>query len=378
MKFNKVILLLSIIFLSVAMACTFTNNPANDILISTSKLQESKTSFKPEKYICYKASEIKIDGELNEESWNNAVWTSDFVDIEGESMPAPLYNTHAKVLWDSNYLYIAAEIFEPDIWAYLKQKDTVIYYDNDFEVFIDPDGDTHGYYEFEINALNTGWDLLLTKPYRDHGRAINSWDIIGLKSAVKIYGSLNDPDDTDKKWTVEMAFPFSVLGELGNKPIDGNQWRINFSRVNWRTTKVDGKYNKEINPETGSGFNEFNWVWSAQGIINMHAPESWGYLQFSDINVGEDIVEFINRPEETIKWNLRQLYYAQRAYAEKELSYCLSPDALPNYDLQDYAVSIILTTGGYEASIQTNNKIWLINESGRIYSINKIKIDSQD
>lgn len=31
--------------------------------------------------------------------------------------------------------------------------------DNDFEVFLDPDGDNHNYYEIEINAHNTVWDL---------------------------------------------------------------------------------------------------------------------------------------------------------------------------------------------------------------------------
>ena len=43
-------------------------------------------------------------------------------------------------------------------------------------MFIDPDGDNHLYYEFEINALNTVWDLLLPKPYRDGGPALNGWE----------------------------------------------------------------------------------------------------------------------------------------------------------------------------------------------------------
>ncbi len=60
-------------------------------------------------------------------------------------------------------------------------------------MFIDPDGDTHGFYEFEMNAFNTVWDLLLAMSYRDKGRAIDAWDIAGQKSAVKIYGTLNDP-----------------------------------------------------------------------------------------------------------------------------------------------------------------------------------------
>ena len=39
--------------------------------------------------------------------------------------------------------------------ARLTKHDAVIFHDNDFEVFIDPDGDNHEYYELELNALNT-------------------------------------------------------------------------------------------------------------------------------------------------------------------------------------------------------------------------------
>ena len=53
----------------------------------------------------------------------------------------------------TRYFYVAAEMEEPHVWGTLTQHDAVIFQDNDFEVFIDPDGDNHEYYEFEINAL---------------------------------------------------------------------------------------------------------------------------------------------------------------------------------------------------------------------------------
>jgi hypothetical protein len=43
---------------------------------------------------------------------------------------------------------------------------SVIFHDNDFEVFIDPDGDNWQYYEIEVNARGQVWDLLLIRPYR--------------------------------------------------------------------------------------------------------------------------------------------------------------------------------------------------------------------
>ena len=71
-----------------------------------------------------------------------------------------------KMLWDDEALYIAAEIEEPHVWATITEHDAVIFQDPDFEVFLDPDGDNHNYAELELNAKNTTWDLLLTKPAR--------------------------------------------------------------------------------------------------------------------------------------------------------------------------------------------------------------------
>jgi cellulose/xylan binding protein with CBM9 domain len=232
----------------------------------------------PKSYDCVRAVQrIEIDGKLNDPSWQRASWTHDFVDIEGDVKPKPRFRTRVKMLWDDEYFYIAAEMEEPHVWGTLTQHDSVIFRDNDFEVFIDPDGDTLEYYEFEINALNTGWDLFLNKPYRHGGKARNEWEIPGLRTAVHIDGTLNDPADRDRGWSVEIAFPWRVLAEYAHKPApprDGDQWRVNFSRVEWRHEIVDGKYQKI------KGLKEDNWVWSPQGLINMHVPEHWGHVRF--------------------------------------------------------------------------------------------------
>jgi hypothetical protein len=79
----------------------------------------------------------------------------------------------------------------------------VIFQDNDFEVFIDADGDTHAYYELEVNAFGTAWDRMLLQPYRDGGPPIHGWDVAGLK----VRGTINRPGDKDDAWTVEIAMP---------------------------------------------------------------------------------------------------------------------------------------------------------------------------
>lgn len=221
----------------------------------------------PKSYECYRAKKpIQIDGKLKDRAWRAAAWTTNFVDIEGSVKPKPRFRTRVKMLWDDNYLYIAAELQEPDVKARLTKHDSVIFHDNDFEVFLKPSAEEPGYFEFEMNALNTGWDLYLNKPYRKGGKADNSWNIPGLKTAVSIRGTLNKSDDKDHGWIVEMAFPWSAFAtrESVTKPNVGDVWRANFSRVEWKAGQSK----------------EDNWVWSPQGVINMHVPEHWGYLNF--------------------------------------------------------------------------------------------------
>lgn len=222
----------------------------------------------PLSYECLRApGPIRIDGKLDDAAWRNAPWTSDFVDIEGDSKPRPKFRTRVKMLWDKQYLYIAAELEEPDVKGTLTERDSVIFKDNDFEVFVKPLPETPSYYEFEINALNTGWDLFLPKPYSDDGKPDNSWDIEGLKTAIGVRGTLNKSTDRDRGWTVEIAYPLTAFAsrQAVPLPVAGSTWRINFSRVQWTAGKPA----------------EDNWVWSPQGVINMHVPERWGYLHFS-------------------------------------------------------------------------------------------------
>src|SRR5262245_46129460 len=184
----------------------------------------------PLRYTCLRAaSPLRVDGLLDDAAWRNAAWTPVFVDIGGSAKPRPRFQTRAKMLWDDQYFYIGAELEEPHVWATLTEHDSVIFRDNDFEVFLDPDADNHLYGELELNALNTTWDLLLTKPYKDGGKAVNAWEITGLKTAVKIDGTLNDARDQDKGWTVEIKWPWKGLKELGATvpPKDGDRWRIN-------------------------------------------------------------------------------------------------------------------------------------------------------
>jgi transglutaminase-like putative cysteine protease len=214
------------------------------------------------------------------------------------------------MLWDDDYLYIAAELTEPHVWATLTNHDAVIFRDPDFEVFIDPQGKTEPYYEFEMNALNTTWDLFLDKPYTDGGKPHNEWEILGLKSAVHINGTLNHPADKDRSWTAELAFSWKVLSEHARHtgpPGEGEQWRIDFSRVEWQVAVTNGVYQKV------SGKPEDNWVWSPAGVVDMHRPEMWGVVQFTT-RPPKESVSVAAIPGKPARDLVLGVYYAERDF----------------------------------------------------------------
>jgi hypothetical protein len=287
-----------------------------------------------------------IDGKLDEFAWDLAPWSDPFVDIEGNLKPAPKYLTRVKMLWDDRALYIAAELEEPQVWATIAKRDDVIFYDNDFEVFLDPDGDSHKYGELEINALNTPWDLFLPKPYKDNGHALDCWDIDGLQTAVRVNGTLNNPADTDSGWTVEIALPWRGLEmcmDHNRPPQPGEYWHMNFSRVEWDTQVIDGRYVKV--PDKPA----FNWVWSPQGVVDMHRPEMWGLVIFQ-----KDSTMAAGLPSD-FRWDLREtahaIYYAQKDYFKKNNRWGTSLKELKLDVPKDQETSIKKTLMGWNATI---------------------------
>lgn len=211
---------------------------------------------------------IVIDGRADEPDWQRAGWASDFVDITGDANLSPIYSTRAKLLWDDEALYVFADLEEPNVTASLTNRDDVVWKDNDFEIFIDPDGDGENYYEFEFNALNTVFDLFLVRPYnRPEGTfVLHHWNAQGLKSAVCVHGSLNDARDRDTGWSLEVKIPNAALANGFEKPFAaGRTIRVGFSRVEWLKSE-----------------REENWTWGATGEINMHKPEKWGIVRLAD------------------------------------------------------------------------------------------------
>jgi hypothetical protein len=262
-----------------------------------------------ENYLCRKtAAPILIDGDLGKDVWQKAEKSPRFIDVIGGT-PA-LYDTRAAVLWDEEFLYVGFSCEEPYPKAAITERDGLIWFENDFEVFIDG-GDT--YYELQINAINNIYEAfyIWQDAYRqdsiyasqrefdvfknnarvfggNHDRkgeyfwrgshprgnrwAFLNWDFPGLKTAVRIDGTLNDDENASKGLTIELAFPWKGMHWLANgrslPPNPGDVWRIFMGR--YEKLRMNGR-------EESVG-----WAWDKIGTDDNHFPELFTKIEFTD------------------------------------------------------------------------------------------------
>lgn len=258
-------------------------------------------------YTAYRAPEpLQIDGKLDEASWRLAPRSPRFVDlITGQPT---VHDTRAAVLWDDTCLYVGFWVEEPFVEAKLTERDSLIWSENDIEVFV---AGAASYYELEINALGTIYEAFFVwedayerrgfskaaefsrsapgaKPWNGVGfdkhprgprLGFFNWDLPGLNSAVAVDGTINDNSDRDRGWTAEIAIPWAGMRWLAQgdgralPPRDGDTWRMDFSRFNTY---------REAQPAQDSG----GWAWSAHGVWDSHIPELFPYIHFSTALVG--------------------------------------------------------------------------------------------
>ena len=168
--------------------------------------------------------------------------------------------TVAKMLWDDEHLYVAFLCWDKHISATHANRDDPVSRDDCAEVFVSPNpGDIMTYFNIEINAIGT---VLDRGPY--NGRSAE-WTAEGLRNAVVVEGSLNDDSDEDRYWTMEIAIPFTVFGDvaLHRPPKDGDVWRLNLNRCGGETNL---QYSQ--------------WSGSQTEIPDFHEPVDYGIVQF--------------------------------------------------------------------------------------------------
>jgi hypothetical protein len=259
-------------------------------------------------YIARKIStSIDVDGNIDKDVWRNAQWSKRFVDmVTGDP---GMFNTQSAILWNDTHLYIAFLAEEPFLEARQTERDSLIFLENDLEVFIDG-GDC--YYELEVNAANVIYEVFFiwkdayTRgskfdiPIFDvhqataytfggnydrsaatfwkgtHPRGIRwaftGYDLPGLETAVRVDGTLNDNSDIDKGWSLEIAIPWSSLSLLANgrsiPPSNGDIWTMFLGR--FQKLMASG-----MEVETHPAM-----VMTSHGIYDTHLPDKWSKIKF--------------------------------------------------------------------------------------------------
>jgi hypothetical protein len=176
-------------------------------------------------------SPIKIDGTLDEAAWEKADVLNKFA-VHWLHRPAKTA-TKARLLWDDTYLYFAAEMEDSDLYADVTQRNGMTWTNDVFELFFKPVEKKLAYYEFQVNAANTPLELFF--PSRGSGgyQRFAPLTKFGMESEVKLEGTLNNPADKDKGWTVEGRIPLSAFLSSGDKPQPGAKWRFALCRYDY-------------------------------------------------------------------------------------------------------------------------------------------------
>jgi hypothetical protein len=257
-------------------------------------------------YTCRRAPHrMAVDGRLDRPGWREAERSRRFVDLV-TGVPGFL-ETRMASLWDDEFLYVAFWVSEPNVRARLAERDALVWTENDVEIFI---GGEDCYYEFEINALGTVYEVFYvwqdalkkgsrfdTPEFELTGRRVDvlggfqdalrwgkhphgarwafmDYDLPGLRAAVQVQGTLNDATDVDEGWTAEIAFPWSGLRTLAGgravPPRPGDVWRMDFSR--FELLEFCGV---KAEPHPG-------WALNTHGVYDSHIPECFSFVHFSD------------------------------------------------------------------------------------------------
>jgi hypothetical protein len=161
------------------------------------------------------------------------------------------------------------------------------------------------------------------------------------------------------------------------KASNGDQWRMTFSRVEWRHKVEKGAYVKAKDPVSGQPLPEDNWTWVPQGLINIHYPEMWGFVQFSGRTVGQGGDKFVVLPAEKVKWALRRIYYREWAGFEASGKFSGDLSALGLKDEGELRIRgwnyppLIRTTESLFEAVYSNKQgeTWRIRQDGRVWKV---------
>jgi len=260
-----------------------------------------------------------IDGRIDEAVWERAAVADQF--WVSEQNRAPAEPTEARVLFDSDTLYISFRVFDrvPERIEGLQiRRDAGLGFDDAVTVEIDAAGNYRDISKFSVNARGTQQDEIAG------GRARRiEWKGDWQAAAVRtIYG-----------WSAEIAIPFQMLAY----PEGARMFRINFVRYHNRTGERSywADITPQFKPEEMGQLNELTLP-AAEGrrlifmpylLAGAHSPDKRGRVRDRLYAAGVD-VRYQPRAESTAVLSLNpdfsqiesQFATVNFSYTEKQVA----------------------------------------------------------
>jgi hypothetical protein len=168
------------------------------LFMNTRAQQETANEKNYRCQITRTAEAIKVDGLLNEASWQQSQLISNFMQSFPFDTSAALSKTDVRLLHDDKFLYVSAVCYEPKHYTVQTLRRDFADGSTDlFLVTIDPFRDNLNAFYFSVSPYGVQKEALIS-----NGNVLNiDWDNKWL-SAAKIY---------DDRYEVEIAIPFKTL-----------------------------------------------------------------------------------------------------------------------------------------------------------------------
>ncbi len=177
---------------------------------------------------------LTLDGIADEAAWKHAQSISALhVPWLGDKARMARTATTAKLLWDRDYIYFHCDMEDSDLFADITTHDGELWKNDVFEIFLRPDADKTGYYEFQVNAAGAHFDAFYPKYDLDSIVKQSKIGKFNMGSKVKLRGTLNKRDDVDKGWSVEGRIPWTDFARTGGRPVIGEKWKLNLCRFDY-------------------------------------------------------------------------------------------------------------------------------------------------
>ena len=115
---------------------------------------------------------------------------------------------------------------------------------------------------------------------------------------------------------------------------------------------------------------EDNWVWSPTGIIDMHRPERWGWVQFCDATGKSTQLGDQSRKKRPVIFSMRSITIREDFHS-KHGKWAGKINELAGLDSYGYSntihqASIQTTSEGYEAVVEIDSKRWIIRQDSHV------------